>query len=139
MARSVKHFISLAVILLWCLRLQQKLFTDPGPHIPAVSVPFSLAVSVLNSRSTFMWVNCRHNHHPLFSSRHPKSLVFFLHLIAGDVETNPGPKDNLPALIPSSSTLYKDYPPGTIPSSLSKPPAKAGKRIRSCSHIVLPY
>ena len=53
-ARSTKRFISLAVILLWCLRLQQKLFTDPGPHVPADSVPVSLAVPVLNSRSTFM-------------------------------------------------------------------------------------
>ena len=29
--------------LLWCLRLQQKFFTDPGLIVPVVSVPISLA------------------------------------------------------------------------------------------------
>ena len=139
MARSTKHFISLAIILLWCLRLQQKFFTDPGLHVPVVSVPVSMAVlPVLNSRAAFMRVNCRHcNHRPLFSSRHPKFLVFFLLLIAGDVETNPGQKDNPPAPIPSSS---KDYPAATITSGhSSNPPAKAGKHIRSYGHSFLSH
>ena len=90
------RFVSLAVILLWSIRLQQKFVSDPGLHVPVVSVidpgllhvpvvsTVSLAVPVLDSRAAFMRANCRHN--PLFSSRHPKSLVFFLLLIAGDVE-----------------------------------------------------
>ena len=78
MVSSTKRVLSLAVLLLWFLRFQQKFFADPGLHVPAVSIPsVSLAVPVLNAHAAFIRASCHHNHRSLFSSRHSNLLSFF--------------------------------------------------------------
>ena len=82
------------------LRLQQTFVKDCEPSVPGFSVSFSLAVP--KTRSAFLRVHsCRR---PMFHSRRPFcATIFFLLLISGDVEVNPGPTDNQPALAATNS------------------------------------
>ena len=93
MAKSISPLVMLAVLLL-CLRIQQKYstVTDLGTLVPSVpvEVPVRLALPLLNARAA----GRSHTLCPPFSSRRPKSsIVFLLLLVAGDIESNPGPTD----------------------------------------------
>ena len=94
--RHARCILVLGALLLCLLRLQHA-FLEDFEHVPSLSVSFSLAVPFLKTRSAF--VRVRTCPRTIFSySRRPSSAtIFFLLLISGDVEVNPGPTDNQPA------------------------------------------
>ena len=85
--RHILHILALGTLLLGLSRSQQAFVAgNEAIHVPTFSV--SLAVSSLNTLRT----------RPCFyHSRRPYSAtIFFLLLISGDIEVNPGPIDNQP-------------------------------------------
>ena len=82
------RIILLGALLLCLLRLQQSFVDDIELHVPSTSVSRMRSVSLFYTRYAFLT-----RPRPTYSQtrRLSSSTIFYLLIISGDIELNPGP------------------------------------------------